>query len=126
MPTANSVDDFLATLNHPCKAGIKQLRAMILRLNDEVSEEIKWNAPSFKRGDHFATFTLHPPKTIQLVLHTGAKKKANPKAFTVDDPEGLLRWPAKDRCLLTLESTAALKSHKTAVTRILEQWVAQL
>ena len=122
----NEVDDFLAKLEHPHKAGIAQLRKLILALNKKVSEEIKWNAPSFKLEDHFATFRVHPPKDIQLVLHTGAKVKAKAKTFTIDDPEGLLKWPAKDRCVLTLASTEELKANKAAVLRILEQWVAQL
>lgn len=121
----NAVDDFLEKLKHPHKDGIEELRRMILGLNKKITEEIKWNAPSFKLEDHFATFKVHPPRSIQLVLHTGAKVKDN-KAFTIDDPDGLLKWPAKDRCLLTLESGAALKFQRASVRRILKQWVAQL
>ena len=41
-----------------------------------LSEGVKWNAPSFLIGHHFATFKLHPPKQVQIVFHTdtGAKK----------------------------------------------------
>jgi Domain of unknown function (DU1801) len=122
----SAVDEFLASLKHPHLAGIEQLRAMILGMNKKISEEIKWNAPSFKLVDHFATFRVSPPKNIQLILHTGAKAKSNARAFKIDDPDGLLKWPAKDRAVLTLASTAALKTHKASVLRILKQWVAQL
>jgi hypothetical protein len=121
-----TVAEFLAQAEHPHKAGIEQLRAMILGLDRRVSEEIKWNAPSFKLDDHFATFKLYPPKNIQLVLHTGAKAKSNAKALSIDDPNGLLKWPATDRCVLTLRSTAELATHQASVLRILKQWVAQL
>lgn len=120
------VADFIAGLTHPHKAGIEQLRAMILGLDRRVSEEIKWNAPSFKLDDHFATFKLHPPKNIQLVLHTGAKARSNAKAFSISDPDGLLNWPATDRCVLTLASAADLKAHQASVRRILEQWIARI
>ena len=123
---SSAVADFIAKMEHPHKAGIEQLREMILGLDGQVSEEIKWNAPSFKLNDHFATFKLQPPKNIQLVLHTGAKAKSNAKAFSVDDPDGLLKWPATDRCVLTLRSTAELESHQGEVLRILRQWIAQL
>jgi hypothetical protein len=126
VPKPNTVDGYLATLEHPHKSGIESLRKMILALKPGISEEIKWNAPSFKLEDHFATFKLHPPRNIQLVLHTGAKAKSNAKTFVIEDPEGLLKWPARDRSLLTLESTAALRTHKAAVLKILKQWVAQL
>jgi hypothetical protein len=46
--------------------------------------------------------------------------------FTVDDPDGLLKWPARDRCVLTLASTAELKARQASVLRIIKQWIAQL
>jgi len=133
MPTAKSksparesadVVALLSELEHPRKAGIEMLRKWILALDKRITEEVKWNAPSFKVVDHFATFRLHPPKNIQLILHTGAK--TNAKAFAVDDPVGLIKWPATDRAVLTLASEAELQKHKDAVLRVLGQWVAQL
>ena len=121
-----SVTAFLEQLDHPHKAGIERLREMILRLDERISEEVKWNAPSFKLEEHFATFKLHPPKNIQVVLHTGAKVKSNAKAFTIDDPQRLLKWPAEDRCVLTLSSEAELLTHQESVRRIIEQWIEQL
>jgi len=120
-----AVTAFLARLDHPHKAGIEELRRMILGLERRITEEVKWNAPSFKLDDYFATFKLYPPKNIQLVLHTGAKARSNAKSFVVDDPDKLLQWPATDRCVLSLESAAALESHRSSVLRILEQWLAQ-
>ncbi len=102
------------------------MRNWILALNEHITEEVKWNAPSFKKASHFATFRLHPPKSIQLILHTGATVKSNARAFVVDDPSGLLKWPATDRAVLTLASEADLQKHRAEVLLILEQWVAQL
>ena len=99
---------------------------MILEIDERVVEDIKWNAPSFKLDDHFATFRVTPPKNIQLILHTGAKAKANSKKFVIDDPEKLLQWPATDRCVLTLASAADLKKHRAPVIRIIRQWIAAL
>jgi len=123
---ATSVAQFLAQLDHPHRAGIERLRELILGLDPRIGEEIKWNAPSFKLDEHFATFKLHPPKNIQLVLHTGAKGRSGARAFRIDDPDGLLTWPATDRCVLTLASGEALAAHETAVLGILRQWIAQL
>jgi hypothetical protein len=125
-PESAKVLALLAALEHPHKAGVEALRAWILGLNDGITEEVKWNAPSFKLAEHFATFRLHPPKNIQLVLHTGAKAKSNAKAFAIDDPATLLKWPATDRAVLTLASEAELYKHKDDVLRVLNQWVAQL
>ncbi len=121
-----SVADFLAELDHPHKPGIERLRALILTSDKRVTEELKWNAPSFKITDHFATFRVHPPKDIQLILHTGATATSNAKRFEIEDPSRLLKWPATDRAVLTLRSEADLQSHLAEVEDILKQWVAQL
>lgn len=123
---ATTVPQFLAQTDHPHRAGIERLRELILGLDPRIGEEIKWNAPSFKLDEHFATFKLHPPKNIQLVLHTGAKGRSGARSFRIDDPHGLLTWAASDRCVLTLASGEALAAHEAAVLGILRQWIAQL
>lgn len=123
---STAVSALLAGLEHPHKAGIEVLRKWILALNEGITEEVKWNAPSFKVADHFATFRLHPPKNVQLILHTGAKARSNAKAFAIDDPAGLLKWPASDRAVLTLASESELRKHKDDVLHVLKQWIAQL
>lgn len=121
-----AVDALMNELDHPCKESIQALRALILSLDARIHEEVKWNAPSFYIADHFATFKLRPLSSIQLVLHTGAKVKANPKQFDVADPQNLLTWPAKDRCVLTLRSPEEAARHREAVAKIVTAWIKQL
>lgn len=121
-----TVAELLSALDHPHKAGIERLRTSILSLDSRITEEVKWNAPSFRLHDHFATFRLHPPKGIQLVLHTGAKSKSNTRAFAIDDPDSLLKWQASDRCVLTLVSTEDLAAREAAVLASVRQWITQL
>ena len=123
---ADDVEVFLAGLEHPHLAGIRALRKRILALDPRIGEGIKWNAPSFYLADHFATFKLRPEAKIQLVLHTGAKPKARAKTFEVPDPACLLTWPAKDRALLELASSAEVKKHGAAIEAILRSWISQL
>ena len=123
---ASSVDDYLAALQHPHKRGVQALRKVIRSLDTRILEEVKWNAPSFRLKDHFATFCLHPVPMFQLVLHTGAKSKGSPKQFRLDDPNGLVKWAAKDRCTMSFESDADALAKRDAVTRIIKDWIAQL
>jgi hypothetical protein len=120
------VSVFLANLDHPHKEGVELLREVILSVDPRITDAIKWNAPSFILRDHFATFRLQPPKGLQLILHTGAKGKSGARVFKIEDPAGLLKWPASDRAVLTLASTAEAKKSKAAVREIIKQWVAQL
>jgi hypothetical protein len=123
---SDDVAAFLARLEHPRKAEIELVRALILGADPRIRESIKWNAPSFALADHFATFKLRPETTVQVVFHTGAKVKANPAALKIDDPAGLLAWAAPDRALVTFADMAAIESHRAALVALVRQWVAQL
>jgi hypothetical protein len=79
------------------------------------------NAPSFALIDHFATFKLRPETTIQVVLHPGAKVKANPKALKVDAPTGLLTWAAPDRALVTFTDLAAIQTNQDVLVALVQQ-----
>lgn len=125
-PSTSSVDAFLAALEHPHKEGIQQLRVGILNLDPRVTEDVKWNAPSFKLDDHFATFKLHPPQQIQLVLHRGAKKRPLQRPFELSDPHGLVKWAAPDRCVVTLASAQQAIEREAEVLALVRAWMAQL
>ena len=122
----DDVDAFLARLDHPLKAEIEALRTIIRGVDPRIGEAVKWNAPSFHLGEHFATFKLHPATRIQIVLHTGAKVRPNAPAMTIADPTGLLKWAAADRCVVTLADMQAVQAHRADVEAILRQWIAQL
>lgn len=120
------MDAFLSRLDHSRKAEIQALRNVILGVDRRIEESIKWNAPSFAIGEHFATFKLRPGDVVQIVLHTGAKVKAPPAPVAIDDPMGMLKWAAKDRCVVTFADQADVRAKRSAFTTILEQWIAQL
>lgn len=124
--TDKSVDTYLTHLEHPYKKGIQALRKAILGVDARIREEVKWNAPSFCLEDHFATFRLHPGSIFQLVLHTGAKARKNPKQLHLDDPQTLLKWAAKDRCVMAFASDADAIAKRAEVTRMVKDWIAQL
>ncbi|MBL8470283.1 MAG: DUF1801 domain-containing protein [Rhodocyclaceae bacterium] len=121
-----SVEAYLAALEHPHKKGVQALRKVILSIDANIREEVKWNAPSFCLEDHFATFRLHPGSIFQIIFHTGAKAKGNPKQFHLDDPQGLLKWAAKDRCIIAFKSDADAMAKSVEITRMVKDWIAQL
>lgn len=90
-----AVDRFLAELEHPLQAEIERLRSIILTADPEISERIKWKAPSFcYRGDDRVTMRLHPPTRLQLVFHRGTKVKDSAD-FAFGDTTGLRRGRRK-------------------------------
>lgn len=119
------VDAFMATLDHPQHAVLLALRALILSTDPTIAEGIKWNAPSFRTADWFATINLRSKADVQLILHFGAKVKTLGD-IAIADPAALLKWLGKDRALLSLADAAALNRHQAAIAAILRQWIAVL
>jgi hypothetical protein len=116
----------MSTLNHPLKAGIESARQLVLSADPRLRERIKWNAPSFALTDDLVTFNLRSPETLQIIMHTGAKKLATPLAITVADPAGLLRRLAPDRGIITFSSPEEIESKSAALVDLVRQWIAQV
>ncbi len=43
-----TVDEYMAALDHPFKAEVEALRAIIKGVNPNITEQVKWNAPSYR------------------------------------------------------------------------------
>jgi uncharacterized protein YdhG (YjbR/CyaY superfamily) len=124
--TDAAVVAFLRDLDHPLKSEIEAVRRIILGVSPEIREAIKWNAPSFRTTEFFATFNLRHGRAW-LILHTGAKVKADAKKDTkVADPTGLLKWLGKDRCVATFTDGKDVRAKKAALQEIVRVWIRQL
>ena len=122
---AISVSAFLAELQHPFKPGIEQLRAAILASDDQITEHVKWNAPSFcYDGVDRATFRLQPGHRCQLILHRGAKVRDDAADFRFEDPSGLLEWLGPDRAVVTFRDLADVDARQDAVVDLVNRWMA--
>lgn len=119
---SGEVDAFMVLLDHPLKGDIAAVRKLILAVSPGISEGVKWNAPSFRHTDWFATFHLRSHESVQLVMHTGAKAKDNP-ALDIPDPNRLLRWLAKDRALATLGAGGVIKDNASAFSALVTAWI---
>jgi hypothetical protein len=125
MPThAADVDRLMADLTHPLKAGVEQLRAAILDSNNQITEHVKWKAPSFcYGGEDRVTFKLYPTDRIQLIFHRGVNVRSDSEDFNFDDPTGLLKWVTKDRAVVTFLDLAEVEAKKAAVAAVVNRWV---
>jgi uncharacterized protein YdhG (YjbR/CyaY superfamily) len=115
----------LRDLDHPHKKDILAVRRIILGADPSISEGVKWNSVSFRTTDYFATVHLRSKNTVQLVFHRGAKAKAA-KTMDVPDPEGMLKWLAPDRCLVTVGSGREIAARKTALEAVVRAWIARM
>ena len=120
----STVDAYLDGLDHARKPEIEALRQLILDAVPGLSERIKWNAPSFGKGDDDRiTMRLHPGDRLQLILHRGANAGAD-DFFRFEDPDRLLSWAAPDRGVVTFRDADDLAAKSAALGEVLRRWVA--
>lgn len=117
------VEEFLADLDHPRKAEILQLRKAILEASPGVTEQVKWNAPSFcVDGDDRVTFRLQPHDVVTLILHRGAKVRGDTDDLRGLDRTGLVRWLSPDRGIVELDDAAEVQAKLPAVVDLTARW----
>jgi hypothetical protein len=121
------VDAFLAALDHPFKQEILAIRRIILDADPTIAEGIKWNAPSFRTSEWFATFHLRAKDGVRVILHLGAKKRAdaNPRA-SVTDPESLLEWLADDRASIRFSDVHEVNARGAALADLVREWIGEV
>ena len=118
------VAEYLAGLQHSRKSDIERVRAAILGADPDVSESIKWNAPNFVfAGEDRVTFRLQPGDRVDLVLHRGARTRADSDSFVFDDPSGLIRWATPDRGVISIEEGADLEALLGEILPVIRAWV---
>lgn len=125
--SAEDVDAFVAKAHHPLTAEIEALRTTILGADKSITEGIKWNAPSFRTTEWFATTHLRTKAGIGVILHLGAKTRATAKTgIDIADPTGLLQWLAKDRAMVTFADVKDIKAKQRAFRTLLKEWIAHV
>lgn len=122
--TSTAVDLFMAQTTHPHKAAIEALRALILGVDPAIAEGIKWNAPSYRTGEYFATTNLRDKRGVGIILHLGAKVRN--ETLAIDDPAQLLTWLSTDRASVSFVDIEDVRLHAAAFQDILRQWIVQV
>ena len=121
-----AVNDFLRRLEDPRKPVLAALRKIIRHAAPNIREGIKWNAPSFRVDDYFATAGLHDKDVVRVVFHRGARPKGGAKAMRIADPAGLLEWHARDRCSAKFYNMKDVKAKAAELRNIVRQWIKQI
>jgi hypothetical protein len=126
----DKVDAYMKKLKHPLKHVVAALREIILRIDDEIGEEIKWNAPTFfyagpmkpfnpkEYKRYIVVFNLYRKDCIRLVFPSGAK---------IGDKSGLLEGDYVDgRRLALFGSMDEVKKKQPAVQAGIRKWLTLL
>jgi hypothetical protein len=120
---SSKVDQLMATVDHPQKAAIEYLRALILGVDPEITEQVKWNAPSFSYdGEDRVTFQLRS-QDVQLVFHRGAAAREDTESFSFPDDTGLMQWKSDDRAVVAFKDLADAKANEQALNDLVKRWI---
>jgi hypothetical protein len=120
------VEAFIQTSKHAMKSAMIALRVIILNTDKSLTEQIKWNAPSFcHQDDDRITFNLSKPDCLQVIWHCGAKSKDRKgKENLFEDDSGLLEWLSPDRAISRFYSEAEVAKSKATITKLVKRWIA--
>ncbi len=125
--TSDAVNELLRTLQHPFKAEIEAIRSAILAADPEIKEGVKWNAPSFRTHEYFATTNLREKEGVGVILHLGAKvRDLGPQGMRPADPDKLLKWLAPDRASVKFADMHDLESKRAAFVKLISAWITHV
>jgi hypothetical protein len=120
-----SVDAFLEALTHRRKREVERLRGIILAAAPGVTEQVKWNAPSFGiAGQDRVTMRLQPGDRLQVILHRGAKV-LDASGFVFSEPSGLVRWLARDRGEVSIADADELEARAELLGDLVGRWMRE-
>jgi hypothetical protein len=113
----NAVEAYLRDVDHPFKAEMEAVRAIILSVSDKISERIKWNAPSFYYKEDLGAFNPRATEYAHLIL-------LFPGGAGMDDNSGLLEGNHKDRREAKFHSLNDVKAKKPVLEKLVKNWIA--
>jgi uncharacterized protein YdhG (YjbR/CyaY superfamily) len=115
MDGTEQVNEFMEKLDHPFKAEVEIVREIIKNVNKDITEQIKWNAPSFSyKGESLVTFNLWEKNRIHLVFH-------NPMISQVKS--NLLERDYDHRRMAYFSDSNDIKAKKTVLQRTLKDLI---
>jgi len=115
---------FLDGQDHQLRKEIERLRTIILNVDGNVMENIKWNGPNytFNNQDRI-TMKTQPQKQIQLIFHRGAKVKEQPKQHLIREDYGMLVWKENDRAVAVFKNMEEIKRDEKNLAKIITEWI---
>ncbi|NHF63618.1 DUF1801 domain-containing protein [Microcella pacifica] len=129
MASSNSaaMTDLVRALDDDTREQVQLLRDTIGSLDVDLTEHIKWNAPSYMLdGEDRITMNLRNKQgLVKLVLHMGATRPEDRKGAPVLlADEGIVEWASDIRGFVTFADLADVRAKEAGLRRVLSSWLA--
>jgi len=109
------VNAFMDKLDHPFKPEVQTIREIVKNVNRDITEQIKWNAPSFSYDEEYlVTFNLRAKEHIHLVFHNPMISKVKSK---------LLEGEYDQRRMTYFTSLQQIQAEQKALEKVLKDLI---
>ncbi len=119
--------DLVRALDDDTREQVQLLRDIIGSLDADLTEHVKWNAPSYVfDGEDRITMNLRNKQgLVKLVLHMGATRPEDRKGAPVLlADEGIVEWASDIRGFVTFTDLADVRAKEAGLRRVLSSWLA--
>ncbi len=123
------VDEHVSKLNPEEQEIVNELRDLVLSIDSEIREHIKWNSPAFYYNGEMKAFDAKEYKRDLLVVnsHRGKILLVFPTGAKINDAAGLKGKDYPDgRKIITLEKLSDLEKIKPELEAGIADWMNQL
>lgn len=87
--SAPTIDEYLASFEHPLLDAITEVRAIFTAHSPEITEEVKWNAPTFRyRGEYLVTIHVKALDRVMLIFHNAVTPQVESALLEGDYADG--------------------------------------
>lgn len=125
---SKEVSDYIQKLKSDYREILQALREIILKSDQQIGEQIKWNAPSFYYTGEMKAFD--PKEYKRDLIVTNVRQKDHillifPTGAKINDKSGLLEGEYKDgRRMMKIYDLKDLKSKEKALQKIIKKWIS--
>lgn len=108
------VDNWLANYANPQRDLVARIREFIMEVSPELSEAVKWQAPTFIYKGNIASFFPRAKKNVTLMFHQGA---------SIEDPHALLEGDGDVSRVARFLDEADFEAKKPALEALILGWI---
>ena len=109
--STEKVDAWMAAYDNPQKDLVQSVRETIMAADDRISEDIKWQAPTFVYKGNLASFFPKAKKHASLMFHKGAEIEGDFPSLEGDGKE------ARSMKFLDADDLAAKRAELEAIVK---------
>ena len=110
------VDAFLLKKKHPLNEQIQMVREIILKVDDKIQEDIKWQSPIFMYKGNMASIQMNAKKFVSVMFHKGV---------VIKDNNGLLEGNGTEVRVARFTDVEDIKKKEKALESVVKEWIIQ-